>query len=244
VSVAHTQLPVIWHDLECGAYRADLILWRTLAEEYGDPVLEIGAGTGRVAIGLARCGHHVMALDRDPILIGELARRAGGLPINTVVADARTFELDRRFPLIIVPMQTIQLLGGGESRQRFLACAASHLRPGGVLAIAITEMLEPFSVGDGIVLPTPDMREIGGVVYSSQPTAVRRERRGFLVERLRESINAHGARAVEHDVIRLDRLTAAELEREGGSLGLVPSGREVVPPTKDHVGSVVVKLRG
>jgi SAM-dependent methyltransferase len=244
VSAAQEQLPVIWHDLECGAYGADLRLWRALADECGDPVLDVGAGTGRIALDLAGRGHRVTALDRDPLLIAELARRAGGLPISTVIADARRFELDRCFALIIVPMQTIQLLGGIDGRRQFLTRAASHLRAGGVLAVAITEMLEHFSIDDGIAPPTPDMREIAGVVYSSQPTAVREDRQGFILERLRETIGAKGERAVEHDLIRLDRLTADELEREAGMLGLRPTGRDTIRPTHDHVGSVVVSLRG
>ena len=67
---------VIWHDLECGAYAEDLPLWRALAAEHGDPVLDVGAGTGRVALDLARAGHRVTALDRDPELLEALARRA------------------------------------------------------------------------------------------------------------------------------------------------------------------------
>ncbi len=244
MSVALEQLPVIWHDLECGAYGADLPLWRALADEYGDPVLDVGAGTGRTALDLAGRGHRVTALDRDPRLLAELARRAGELPISTVIADARRIELDRHFPLIIVPMQTIQLLGGIDGRRQFLACAAARLRAGGVLAVAIAEMLERFSLDDGMVPPTPDMREIAGVVYSSQPTAVREDRQGFILERLRERIDTDGKRTVEQDMIRLDRLTADELEHEANTVGLRPVGRDTIPPTHDHVGSIVVRLRG
>jgi SAM-dependent methyltransferase len=245
VTVGHEQqLPtrVIWHELECGAYAADLSLWRALADEHGDPVLDIGAGAGRTALDLARHGHQVTALDSDPLLLAELARRADRLPISTVVADAREFELGQRFPLIIVPMQTIQLLGGRDGRRRFLTRAACHLLPDGVLAAALTQELEPFSVDDGIVPPTPDMREIEGVVYSSQPTAVREDRHGFTLERMRERIGADGKRSAEYNVVRLDGVTAAELEREATAAGLRPESVEVIPPTGEHVGSVVVKL--
>ena len=126
-------MSVIWHDLECGAYDADLDLWRELAERYGSPVLDVGAGTGRVALELARRGHAVTALDRDPGLLEELERRGKGLPVQTAVADAREFELGRRFPLIIVPMQTIQLLQGARGRGQFLRRAARHLESAGAL---------------------------------------------------------------------------------------------------------------
>jgi SAM-dependent methyltransferase len=239
-----SSLAVLWHDLECGAYTADLRLWRRLVAEHGGPVLDVGAGTGRTALDLAHRGHEVTALDHDPLLLSELARRADRLVITTVVADARAFELDQRFSLIIVPMQTIQLFGGTYARQRFLACAARHLRPGGAVAVAISELLERFSLDDGIEPPSPDVREIDGVVYSSQPTAVREDRQGFILERLRETMAADGRRIAAHDSVRLDRLTAAGLEREARIVGLRPLGRHVVPATKDHVGSVVVKLGG
>jgi 2-polyprenyl-3-methyl-5-hydroxy-6-metoxy-1,4-benzoquinol methylase len=56
---------VMWHDVECGTYTADLPLWRRLARETGGRVLDIGAGTGRVALDLTRAGARVTALDLD-----------------------------------------------------------------------------------------------------------------------------------------------------------------------------------
>ena len=44
---------IIWHDVECGGYAEDLFLWRSLAAEHGDPVLDVGAGTGDTVIRLA-----------------------------------------------------------------------------------------------------------------------------------------------------------------------------------------------
>jgi SAM-dependent methyltransferase len=237
-------MSVIWHDLECGAYAEDLPLWRQLAAEHGDPVLDVGAGTGRVALDLAQRGHRVTALDSDPELIAELDRRAAGLPVSTIVADARRFELDERFPLIILPMQTIQLLGGEPGRHEFLACARGALVPGGAVAIAITDKLELYNPDDGLPIPLPDMRELDGVVYSSQPTAVRELDDAYVLERLRETISRHGERTTEHDVVRIDRLSPATLEREAGAAGLTPMGRRLIPETGDHVGSVVVILGG
>ncbi|MDQ6751787.1 MAG: hypothetical protein M3Z33_13685, partial [Actinomycetota bacterium] len=66
---------VRWHDLECGAYSADLPLWLELAAGAGGPVLDVGAGTGRVALELARAGHVVTALDSDAGLLCALRGR-------------------------------------------------------------------------------------------------------------------------------------------------------------------------
>ena len=115
-------LEALWHDLECGAYGEDLPLWRTLAGEAGGAVLDVGAGTGRVALDLAAGDVVVVALDADTRLLQALEHRAAGLRVETVVADAREFTLDRRFSLVLVPMQTLQLLGDRAGARR--SCAA------------------------------------------------------------------------------------------------------------------------
>ncbi len=233
---------VIWHDLECGSYRRDLELWRGLADGHEGPVLDVGAGTGRVSLDLARAGHPVIALDRDEELMQELERRGEGLPVRAVCADARDFTLEQKVGLCLVPMQTIQLLGGPEGRRSFLDCARRHLLPGGTLAIAITEELETFEVQDGGPGPLPDLVEHGGVVYCSQPTAVRQEASQFILERRRETVDPAGDRQVSHDRVTLDRVSVDELQSEGLSVGLRSLPAREIPPTPEHVGSQVVML--
>ena len=102
---------MIWHDVENGAYEADLELWRELALGAGGPVLEIGCGTGRVAIDLARHGHHVLGVDIEPAFVSVLRERAAArnLEASAEVGDVRDLEVTGEFALVIVPMQTIQL---------------------------------------------------------------------------------------------------------------------------------------
>ncbi len=236
------ELESVWHDLECGAYAQDLPFWRALADEHGDPVLDVGAGTGRVALELARAGHKVTALDSHPALLAELERRASGLAVSTVVADARRFELYRRFALCIMPMQTVQLLGGRHPRLAFLGCARRHLVPGGVLAIALSDELELYDASEDTLVPLPDICEREGIVYSSQPIAVRADPTGFVLERRREIVSADGQHTVEQDLTRLDRLTAEELEGEAREAGLRTLDRSIIEQTHEYVGSVVVML--
>src|SRR5690349_7847756 len=170
----HVNVDALWHDLECGDYREDLPLWRSLAAGAGGTVLDVGAGTGRVTLDLAARGIPVVALDIEPALLAALAHRAGSLPVETVVADARRFALPRRFALVLAPMQTLQLLGGAEGRAAFLAAARAHLLPGGMLAAAIAHPLEPFEA-ETAGAPDPDLGEADGLQLVSRPVAIRDE---------------------------------------------------------------------
>jgi SAM-dependent methyltransferase len=232
---------VIWHDLECGAYESDLPLWRELADEAHGAVLDVGAGTGRVALDLARRGHDVVALDLDDELLTALATRARGVLVETVCADARDFALGRRFPLILVPMQTIQLLNGQSERAAFLNTAREHLEPGGILALAIADALEGYDEREAVP-PTPDMRELAGYVYAS--TAMRLVDYGdrIEIERRREIVDSEGQREVTPDVVSLERLPAEQLEREAAACGLRVLPRRRIDATYEYVSSDVVML--
>ena len=240
-----THVPeVIWHDVECGFYGEDLPLWRDLATVHGGPVLDIGAGTGRVSLHLAGQGHTVVALDRSADLLAALRARQGRLTIETVVADARSFEVgEGRFGLIVVPMQTVQLLGGAEGRAAFLRCARKALAPGGLVAIAIADALETFDEVRCLP-PLPDIREIDGIVYASRPVSVHQEAEGAVIRRIRETVDTAGHRTVEEDCITLAHLDPATLEAEGAAAGFTVQRARVIPETDDYVGSTVVMLGG
>ncbi len=233
-------MDVIWHDVECGSYAADLPLWRELAAAAGGPVLDVGAGTGRVSVDLHRRGFDVHALDVDPVLLSALHGRAPDVPVH--VADARDFSVPGRFALVIAPMQTVQLLGGARERAAFLRCVRRHLAPGGLLAAALANAVEDFEDGDVDV--APDMREVDGVVYASHPTAVRGDADGFVIERVRERVAADGALTAEQNQIRLTRVTADRLGAEAAALSFRPEPARIIEATDDHVGSEVAFLRG
>ncbi|HMD57658.1 MAG TPA: class I SAM-dependent methyltransferase [Solirubrobacteraceae bacterium] len=238
---------VIWHDLECGGYDADLELWRRLADEHAVPresaaILEIGAGTGRVAIDLASRGHNVTAVEIRPELLCALIERAGGLAVEAVCADARTLSLSRRdYALCLVPMQTLQLFGGARERGAFLACARAHLRTGGLLCCALVTEPEAFDSAQGDAVLSAERARIGGREYVSRPTRVLLEPATITIERERRILPASAGSALE--AVALDRLGASALRSEGRAAGLHPAGAVAIPATADHVGATVVVLR-
>jgi SAM-dependent methyltransferase len=235
-------LDALWHDLECSAYDADLPLWRALAGETGGPVLDVGAGTGRVCLDLAAGGVSVVALDADASLLEVLRRRAAGLPVETVVADARDFALGRRFPLVLVPMQTLQLLGGRPGRSAFLRRALDHLEPGGLLAAALADAMDCFDE-ERELPPPPDACEIAGVRYASHLISVVDEDGCAAIRRRREIVGPGERRESLEAVVRLDRVAAVEVAAEAAELGFLTEPCRFILETEEYLGSTVVVLR-
>jgi SAM-dependent methyltransferase len=227
----------IWHDVECGSYAADLPLWEELAGRCGGPVLELGCGTGRVALHLARRGHEVIGLDRDRELLDVLDERAEGLKLATLHADARAFELAQRVGLVLAPTHLLQLLPNGEERGECLQSVAKALRRGGLLAASIIEeMPDP----DGAPPPLPDVREVDGWVYSSLAIEAAVGPGEIVVRRLRHAVSPEGDLSEEPNEVRIATFPAAALEAEAEVAGLRSAGRREIPPTELHVGSTVV----
>ncbi len=246
---------VIWHEVECGRYSADLPLWRELAgasaQRGGEArVLDLGAGIGRVSLDLAAAGHNVTALDLSPALLEELARRAEGLPVRTVVGDAREFRLaEDGFDLCLVPMQTLQLLRDEGERRALFESAAAHLRPGALLACAIVTAADEFDAMAGQLGPSPDRLAVGERVYFSRPLSVRVLDGRIRIERERVALPADGEGeqrwrgAGERDVVELACVTEEQLWDEAAGAGLEAQQTLLIAETDEHTASEVVVLR-
>lgn len=124
-------------------YRADVEFYLRLARRHGGPVLELGVGTGRIALALAEEGFDVVGVDRAAEMLARANERAAKKPervrehLELREGDMRELELGARFPLVIAPFNAFQHLYDDDDIERALASCRRHLAPGGRLAFDV-----------------------------------------------------------------------------------------------------------
>jgi SAM-dependent methyltransferase len=141
--------PIIY-DLENATFESDGPFYLSLARETcplsnevtGLPLLELGCGTGRIAISLAREGFDVTGLDIMPEMLQRAREKARGkdglpdIPVRWVQADARNFQLAKKFGLIYEPGAVFQHVHERASHEAILARVREHLLPEGRFALS------------------------------------------------------------------------------------------------------------
>ncbi|HET9852519.1 MAG TPA: class I SAM-dependent methyltransferase [Candidatus Limnocylindrales bacterium] len=119
----------------------DVAFFRRLAETAGGPVLEIGSGTGRVAIQLAEAGFDVVGIDRSTAMLRVAeGRRASLAPevagrLTFLVGDMTALDLGRPFGLIVAPSRVFQFALTSEAQRAALRAMKAHLRVDGRLVL-------------------------------------------------------------------------------------------------------------
>jgi SAM-dependent methyltransferase len=101
----------------------------------GGPVLELGIGTGRIALPLASRGLKVQGVDASEAMIARLRAKPGGNDVPVTIADFRDFDLGEKFALIFVAFNTIFALQSQEDQVQCFRTVARHLRSGGCFLI-------------------------------------------------------------------------------------------------------------
>ena len=133
------------YDLEY-THDYDLPLWFSLAEREAGPVVEWGAGTGRIAVPLAATGHDVTAIE----LSGRMVQRGEekSESVGWIEGDMRSVEPGRRYGLAICAFNSFLCLRSVDDALAFLRNANEHLVPGGLLGIEVSafspeELVDP-----------------------------------------------------------------------------------------------------
>jgi len=151
------------YDMQYESYRDDLPFYLRVAADQGGPVLELGAGTGRVTAALAAAGHEVVAVDASPAMLARARERlaspiASG-QVTLMQADMRDLALDRRFALVAAPFNTLMHAYTLSDQDRTLANVRAHLDRGGAFAF---DVYLPRFGALGVVRSEREWDDVGG----------------------------------------------------------------------------------
>ena len=244
----------LWQEVEFGSYDEDVPLWKELAHAAEGPILELGAGAGRVTLEISgeyptdggRSGPEVIAVENDPVLVRELKAEAERLgravrAVQADLSDPASLRLPAKPGLAIGPLHVIQVLDGA-SRPALLGRLAGLMAPGGIIALTVVDETTLLGTGPAATQILPDMREIDGWVYSSEPLWVQVGEEVLTVRRLRERVSPDGEieRTVKDEI--LHRVSPDRLEHEAEEAGLRRAGRRQISSGPSEADSTVVLL--
>ncbi len=143
---ASPEFGALYDAIPAYAERADVGFYVSEAARSGAAarVLEVGCGTGRITLPLARAGHPVVGVDISPAMLARARQSLGAEPeavrarVALVEGDARAADVPGApFDLAIAPFRVLQHLVETDDQLRFLATARRHLGPGGRLALDV-----------------------------------------------------------------------------------------------------------
>lgn len=144
-----------YYDLENADFTEDLDFWLELAGEFGDPVLELGCGTGRVLLNLARRGHRATGLDNSPAMLARLeaklntaSQRHLPAPPTVVQAGLDDFDLPETFRLALMPFNTFMHLLTPRAQLEALRRIRRHLAPGAGFALDLPNPAEAYAAAE------------------------------------------------------------------------------------------------
>jgi len=121
----------------------DVAFYRDAAREFGDPVLELGCGTGRITMALAEAGKRITGLDLSERMLERAVKKRAALRVEArervqlVQGDMTRFDLGEKFRLVIIPFRPLQHLLEVRQQLDCLECVRKHLAPGGRLVLDV-----------------------------------------------------------------------------------------------------------
>jgi len=121
----------------------DVSFYREAAREFGDPVLELGCGTGRITMALAEAGKRITGLDLSERMLERAVKKRAALRVEArerlhlVQGNMAGFDLGEKFRLVIIPFRPFQHLLEVHEQMNCLECARKHLAPGGRLILDV-----------------------------------------------------------------------------------------------------------
>src|SRR5438046_5210536 len=119
----------------------DVAFYRDAVREFGDPVLELGCGTGRITMALAEAGKRITGLDLSERMLERAVKKRAALRVEArerlhlMQGDMARFDLGEKFRLVIIPFRPFQHLPEVRKQTACLECVPKHLASGGRLIL-------------------------------------------------------------------------------------------------------------
>lgn len=143
-----------FYDAENVEMTDDLALYSDLAGVYGDPILDVGSGTGRVMLHLAQEGYHCVGVDTSPQMIARGKRKVSFLggdvagKAEFIEGDILTYNAPRRFKMILLPYHAFMHFPDQDEQLRALKQLAGNLADEGIMVFDLPNAGEAFSTQD------------------------------------------------------------------------------------------------
>jgi SAM-dependent methyltransferase len=142
-----------FYDAENADKTDDLAFYSELAGEYGDPILDVGCGTGRVMIHLAQEGYHVHGIDNESAMLDRAKLKLDALPdvrdkLTFYLGDVLTYELHARFKMVLLPYNALMHFHQQESQLVLLKRLHQWIEPDGLLVFDLPNAGETFATQD------------------------------------------------------------------------------------------------
>ena len=121
----------------------DVAFYRNAVRDFGDPILELGCGTGRITMALAEAGKRITGLDLSGRMLERAVKKRAALRVEArervhfVQGDMARFDLGEKFRLVIIPFRPFQHLLEVRQQMDCLECVRKHLAPGGRLILDV-----------------------------------------------------------------------------------------------------------
>lgn len=136
----YRDLPEAYDQISLGV-PGDVEFYVALARSADGPVVELGAGTGRVAIPMALAGAEVIGIDREPAMLAIAREKAAAAAVldrlQFIEGDMRSFTIERPAALIVIPHRTFLHNLTEVDQEATLAACRRALRQGGRLALNV-----------------------------------------------------------------------------------------------------------
>jgi SAM-dependent methyltransferase len=216
--------------------RRDVPFWRTLAARAGGPVLELGCGTGRIALPLGRAGAHVVGIDRSEAMLArarQRVRRAKMRPrVHLVRGDIRHLPFRRPFPLVIAPYGILQSLLRERDLKATLEAVHAVLEPGGTFGMELVADLPSWREYKKRISLTGWRRRAGGAHVTLVETVRQDTARKLTIFDQEFTERRGGARRTQQFSLAFRTLTVPQMARR-----LEKAGFEVTALLGDYRGA-------